>query len=196
MVPPENNGSNLVRSHKAHKLWLHQGGTTPQLGSQYRPCYQEKWEDLSLHWFLRSKWGMSKRWIPPSNHGCHDRQHVWVWTDVFHGWILRVQLYPDDEKHTSFRTPLGVYYYTVMPFRLKNAGATYQRAMNAIFHEHWLVANAAYLVSYFHTYYRIKLCIVLINCLIYLQAHSLRRWREMSPKPTKFWIKSELIRTQ
>ena len=38
-------------------------------------------------------------------------------------------LYPDDEKHTSFRTPLGVYCYTVMPFGLKNAGATYQRAM-------------------------------------------------------------------
>ena len=43
-------------------------------------------------------------------------------------------MYPDDEKHTSFRTPLGVYCYTVMPFGLKNAGATYQRAMNAIFH--------------------------------------------------------------
>jgi len=34
-------------------------------------------------------------------------------------------MYPDDEKHTSFRASLGVYYYTVMPFRLKNAGATY-----------------------------------------------------------------------
>jgi len=28
------------------------------------------------------------------------------------------------------------YCYTVMPFGLKNAGATYQRAMNVIFHEH------------------------------------------------------------
>ena len=45
-------------------------------------------------------------------------------------------MYPDDEKHTSFRTPLGVYCYTVMPFGLKNAGATYQMAMNAVFHEH------------------------------------------------------------
>ena len=45
-------------------------------------------------------------------------------------------MHPDDEKYTSFRTPLGVYCYTVMPFRLKNAGATYQRAMNTIFHEH------------------------------------------------------------
>ena len=39
-------------------------------------------------------------------------------------------------QHTSFRTPLGVYYYTVMPFGLKNAGATYQRAMSTIFRNH------------------------------------------------------------
>jgi len=48
----------------------------------------------------------------------------------------QIKMYPDDEKHTSFRTPLGVYCYTVMPFGLKNAGGTYQRVMNAIFHEH------------------------------------------------------------
>ena len=48
----------------------------------------------------------------------------------------QIKMYPDDEKYTSFRTPLEVYCYTVMPFRLKNAGATYQRAMNVIFHEH------------------------------------------------------------
>ena len=29
-----------------------------------------------------------------------------------------------------------MYCYIVMPFGLKNAGATYQRDMNAIFHEH------------------------------------------------------------
>ena len=48
----------------------------------------------------------------------------------------QIKMYPDDEKYTSFRTPLRVYCYIVMPFRLKNVGATYQRAMNAIFHEH------------------------------------------------------------
>ena len=31
---------------------------------------------------------------------------------------------------------LGIYCYTVMPFGLKNAGETYQRAMNVIFREH------------------------------------------------------------
>ena len=45
----------------------------------------------------------------------------------------QIKIYPDDEKYISFRTPLWVYCYTVMPFGLKNA---YQRAMNAIFHEH------------------------------------------------------------
>ena len=45
-------------------------------------------------------------------------------------------MYPDNEKHTSFGIQLGVYCYTVMPFGLKNAGATYQRALNAIFREH------------------------------------------------------------
>ena len=55
--------------------------------------------------------------------------------DGFSGYN-QIKMCPDDEKHTSFRTPLGVYCYTVMPFGLKNAGATYQRAMNTIFHEH------------------------------------------------------------
>jgi len=45
-------------------------------------------------------------------------------------------MHPDDEKHMSFRTQLGVYYYTVMPFRLKNTGATYQHAMSIIFCDH------------------------------------------------------------
>jgi len=55
--------------------------------------------------------------------------------DRFSGYN-QIKMYPDDEKHTSFRTPLRVYCYIVMPFRLKNMGATYQRVMNAIFHEH------------------------------------------------------------
>ena len=55
--------------------------------------------------------------------------------DGFSGYN-QIKMYLDDEKHTSFRASLGVYCYTVMPFGLKNAGATYQRAMNAIYHEY------------------------------------------------------------
>ena len=61
--------------------------------------------------------------------------------DGFSGYN-QIKMYPDDEKHTSFRIPLGVYCYTVIPFGLKNAGATYQRAMNTIFHEHIKQWNA------------------------------------------------------
>ena len=48
----------------------------------------------------------------------------------------QIKMYPEDKKHTSFRTPLGAYCYIVMPFGLKNAGAIYQRAKNTIFHKH------------------------------------------------------------
>ena len=55
--------------------------------------------------------------------------------DSFSGYN-QIKMYLEDEKHTFFRTPPGVYCYTMMPFELKNARATYQRAMNTIFHEH------------------------------------------------------------
>jgi len=55
--------------------------------------------------------------------------------DGFSGYN-QIKMYLRDEKHTSFRTPLGVYCYTVMPFGLKNTGATYQRAMSIIFRDH------------------------------------------------------------
>ncbi|XP_050888671.1 uncharacterized protein LOC127093810 [Lathyrus oleraceus] len=43
----------------------------------------------------------------------------------------------EDVPKTAFRCPgaLGSYEWVVMPFGLKNTGATYQRAMNAIFRD-------------------------------------------------------------
>ena len=40
-----------------------------------------------------------------------------------------------DAEKTAFKKPIGNFYYTVMPFGLKNAGATYQQEMSAIFHD-------------------------------------------------------------
>ena len=40
-----------------------------------------------------------------------------------------------DAENTAFRTPIGNFYHTVMPFGLKNACATYQHTMMAIFHD-------------------------------------------------------------
>jgi ribonuclease HI/transposase InsO family protein len=47
----------------------------------------------------------------------------------------QIKMAPEDAIHTAFRTPKGIYCYNVMPFGLKNAGATYQRAMTVIFND-------------------------------------------------------------
>jgi len=40
---------------------------------------------------------------------------------------------PEDQEKTAFYTEQGIFCYRVMPFGLKNAGATYQRFVNKIF---------------------------------------------------------------
>ncbi|KAL0448681.1 UNVERIFIED_CONTAM: hypothetical protein Slati_1424500 [Sesamum latifolium] len=52
--------------------------------------------------------------------------------DAFQGYN-QIRLAPEDQEKTSFVTEQGTYCYTVMPFKLKNAGATYQRLVNSMF---------------------------------------------------------------
>lgn len=54
--------------------------------------------------------------------------------DGFSGYN-QIKMSSRDATKIAFRTSYGNFYYTVMPFGLKNAGATYQRAMTAIFHD-------------------------------------------------------------
>ncbi|KAL5575294.1 hypothetical protein UlMin_016993 [Ulmus minor] len=42
-------------------------------------------------------------------------------------------MHQPDQEHTAFLTDQGLYCYKVMPFGLKNAGATYQRLVNKMF---------------------------------------------------------------
>nr|KYP64508.1 Retrovirus-related Pol polyprotein from transposon 17.6 [Cajanus cajan] len=44
-------------------------------------------------------------------------------------------MYPSDEVHTSFITDHANFCYRMIPFDLKNAGATYQRLMDKVFHQ-------------------------------------------------------------
>nr|GEV59950.1 reverse transcriptase domain-containing protein [Tanacetum cinerariifolium] len=52
--------------------------------------------------------------------------------DAYKGYH-QIQLAEADEETTAFHTGQGVYYYTKMPFGLKNASATYQRLMDKAF---------------------------------------------------------------
>ena len=42
-------------------------------------------------------------------------------------------MYPPDAKKTTFITPHVLFYYNVIPFVLKNVGATYQRLVTKMF---------------------------------------------------------------
>ena len=52
--------------------------------------------------------------------------------DAFSGYN-QISMDPDDQEKTLFVTGQGTYCYRVMPFGLKNAGATYQRLVNRMF---------------------------------------------------------------
>ena len=45
----------------------------------------------------------------------------------------KIRMDPSDQEKTSFVTGQGTYCYQVMPFELKNVGATYQRLVNKMF---------------------------------------------------------------
>ncbi|KAK5826749.1 hypothetical protein PVK06_021679 [Gossypium arboreum] len=54
--------------------------------------------------------------------------------DGFSGYN-QIKMHPEDMNKTIFVTMWGTFCYKVMPFGLKNAGATYQRAMVTLFHD-------------------------------------------------------------
>ncbi|XP_057976024.1 uncharacterized protein LOC131163452 [Malania oleifera] len=54
--------------------------------------------------------------------------------DGFSGYN-QIKMAPEDKEKITFITLWGTFCYKVMPFGLKNAGATYQRAMVTLFHD-------------------------------------------------------------
>ena len=47
----------------------------------------------------------------------------------------QIKMALEDMEKTSFITPWGTYCYKVMPFGLKNVGATYQRVATTLLHD-------------------------------------------------------------
>ena len=65
-----------------------------------------------------------------------------IYAYVGHGMLLfmnafssyhHIPMHPPDAEKTTFITPHRLYYYNLMPFGLKNVGATYQRLVTKIF---------------------------------------------------------------
>lgn len=54
--------------------------------------------------------------------------------DAFLGYN-QIHLNDADQENTAFITDRGLYCYKMMPFGLKNAGATYQRLVNKMFQD-------------------------------------------------------------
>ena len=60
------------------------------------------------------------------------KHRMFSFLDVFFRYH-QIPMYQPDEEKIAFITPHGLYCYRVMPFGLKNVGATYQRLMTKIF---------------------------------------------------------------
>ncbi|XP_070012030.1 uncharacterized protein [Nicotiana sylvestris] len=62
------------------------------------------------------------------------KHEIKSFVDCYAGYH-QVLMDKEDVEKTAFTIPWGTYYYRIMPFGLKNAGATYMRAMTAISHD-------------------------------------------------------------
>ncbi|GMH16048.1 hypothetical protein Nepgr_017889 [Nepenthes gracilis] len=60
------------------------------------------------------------------------RHEILSFMDAYSDYNL-IRMSPEDEEHTSFMMNQGTYCYKIMPFRLKNTEATYQRLVNKMF---------------------------------------------------------------
>ena len=60
------------------------------------------------------------------------RHKLLTFMDAFSGYN-QIRMNKKDQEKTAFVTSQGLYYYKVMPFGLKNVGATYQRLANKMF---------------------------------------------------------------
>jgi hypothetical protein len=69
--------------------------------------------------------------VVDSTAGCYMLSFV----DCYSGYH-QISLAKEDEENTAFITPFGAFCYTSMPFGLKNAGATYQRAIQTCLADH------------------------------------------------------------
>ena len=117
-------------------MWLHLRGTTPRLGSNIVPVIKKN-EKIRVCTYIRD-----------FNTACPKNEFLLPITDVMidNTCGFKRMSFMDNFSVKSrctqrweayiIHNAIGVYYYTIMPFELKNTGATYQRAMSTTIHDH------------------------------------------------------------
>uniref|UniRef100_A0A2N9G0I6 Integrase catalytic domain-containing protein n=1 Tax=Fagus sylvatica TaxID=28930 RepID=A0A2N9G0I6_FAGSY len=81
--------------------------------------------------------GLGSQYSPGAEKGRKSSEStnvVFSFMDGFSGYN-QIKMAEEDKSKTAFITHWGTFVYDVMPFGLKNAGATYQRAMVTLFHD-------------------------------------------------------------
>jgi hypothetical protein len=94
--------------------------------NEWRMCVD--YTDLNKH-FPKDPFGLTRiDQVIDSTAGCD----LLCFLDCYSGHY-QIAIKEEDQEKAAFITPFGVYCYTTMSFGLKNAGATYQRAIQACF---------------------------------------------------------------
>ena len=108
----------------------------PRMAGQRGGCSKEGEQIESMCGLHGPQRRLSKRQLPSVPHrsdcGCFDKARYDIFLEAFSRYH-HIPMHPRMQKKTSFITPHGLYCYNVMPFGLKNAGATYQSLVTKMF---------------------------------------------------------------
>ena len=106
--------------------WLANVVVVPKKGEKWRVCVD--------YTYLNEACPKDSFPLPRIDHIVDDstRHEMLSFLDAFSGY-QHIPMHPPDAEKTTFITPHGLFYYNVMLFGLKNAGATYQRLVTKMF---------------------------------------------------------------
>ncbi|XP_027169602.1 uncharacterized protein LOC113769344 [Coffea eugenioides] len=116
----------IIVSH--YPVWLSNPVPVPKKNGEVRVCVD--YRDLN-------KASPKDDFPLPNIHIILDntaRHEIKFFCDCFAGYH-QILMAEEDREKTAFITPWGTFCYRVMPFGLKNAGATYQRTITTLFHD-------------------------------------------------------------
>ena len=117
---------------------VHLRGLLPGLASQHCLGKEGKWKIEDMRRLHEPKQGLHKGQLSlPRLNRLMDSTtgyKILIFMDTFSGYN-QIKMVEEDQEKTTFITSQRLSCYKVMPFRLKNARATYQRLVNKMFNK-------------------------------------------------------------